>query len=79
MEPYGFTMVSNDIDFSTITKQTVDQRLASNVTGENEYYDGTTHFHMFSLPKNIRKLLAAETRVGTLDDPQCFLKLNSDQ
>jgi len=79
MEPYGFTMVSNYIDFSTITKELVDKRVAENVQGENEYYDGTTHFHMFSVPKNIRKLLAAETRVGTLSDPQCFLKLNSEQ
>lgn len=47
----------------------VDRRLAQRVAGELRLYDGTTHAHMFSLPRYLRRALQEERRVATDASP----------
>ena len=37
------------------------------------FYDAESHLHMFSLPKPVREMLAAETRVATEAEPLVFV------
>jgi len=73
LDSYGFAIASNDIDFSTLTAEIVEQKLAEVVQGENVHYDGETHNHMFHLPKHIRERFATETRVRTLQNSHQFV------
>jgi spermidine synthase len=74
LDTIGYTLASNDVDLALVTPALVDHRLKESVIGVNDYYDGETHSHMFSLPRTLRRIFAEETRIGTLADPQCFLK-----
>ncbi len=58
---WGFVVVSDAIDPSQISSQKVDEILRSRgLEPALRYYDGQTHTHMFSLPKDIRAVLAQE-------------------
>ena len=47
-----------DLDLAGRTAGLVDRLIASRTTGPLAYYDGTTHHHMTSLPKDLRARLA---------------------
>ena len=49
------------------------ERLGIEAAEKLGWYDGQTHVGMFTLPKPVRKALAAETRVVTLDTPLAFM------
>ena len=70
-DTYGFTLASSDVDLNKLTAEVVEKKQDA-VTGENKYYDGETHNHMFSIPKYVRKIFQEEVRVGTLANPQSF-------
>ncbi|TAJ88467.1 polyamine aminopropyltransferase [bacterium] len=58
---WGFLVASDAIDPSQISSQKVDEILRSRgLESVLRYYDGQTHTHMFSLPKDIRAVLAQE-------------------
>ena len=47
----------------------VDSRIASRIDNELLFYDGLTHHGMFSLPRNLRRAIAEEQTVITVDEP----------
>ncbi len=66
---WGFALGSLGPDPSALGAGEVDAKIARRIDGELRYYDGITHRGMFSLPKYMRAVLAAETRTITRDDP----------
>ena len=63
---WGFLTASTSVDPATLTVEEVDARLAARLTSELRSYDGITHRGYFSLPKDLRALLAEPGPV--LDD-----------
>ncbi len=58
---WGFLVASDAIDASQISSQKVDEILRSRgLESVLRYYDGQTHTHMFSLPKDVRAVLAKD-------------------
>ena len=47
----------------------VDRRIADRINGELRYYDGITQQGMFSVPKYLRRAVAAEDRIITRANP----------
>ena len=66
---WGFALGSLGPDPAALGAGEVDAKIARRIDGELRYYDGITHRGMFSLPKYMRAVLAAETRTITRDDP----------
>jgi len=73
--PWGFnmacavsdTLLDAEVDVASIDKK-LEDRLGEKAAAL-KHYDGTTHRHMFSLPKGTRTRLATEKRVFTLENP----------
>ena len=63
--PWGFILATKKVDPMRQDAATVDKLIAERVSGTLGYWDGLTHQHAFSLPKYIRKAIAAETRIST--------------
>jgi spermidine synthase len=63
---WGFLTASQTVDPSTLSPDEVDARLAARLDSELRSYDGITHRGYFSIPKDLRALLAAPGPV--LDD-----------
>jgi spermidine synthase len=55
---WGFLVASETVDPSTLTQAEVDARLAERLTSTLTSYDGIAHQGLFSLPKDLRALLA---------------------
>ena len=47
----------------------VDRRIASRISKDLRFYDGLTHHGMFSIPRNLRRAIAEEKTVITIDNP----------
>ena len=62
---WGFTLASRHPDLAALAPQEIDQRIATRVSSELRFYDGTTHLGMFALPKWLRQELAAEQCILT--------------
>ena len=71
MDPYGFTMCSNDIDVTSPDKDLIDQRIAARMDPASlKFYDGQTHIGITSISKDLRAAIAATAdRVITKDNP----------
>ncbi len=54
---WGFVLGSDEIDPSKLSAMEVDKILEERVEGDLFSYDGQTHVRMFTLPKNIRRIL----------------------
>jgi len=66
---WGFVTGSDSISPAELSAEEVDSRISSLLEGELEYYDGTTHTGLFSLPKPIRKALEKEERIARDNNP----------
>ena len=66
---WGFSLGSLGPDPAALGEAEVDAKITQRIDGELRYYDGITHRGMFSLPKYMRAVLAAETRTITRDAP----------
>ena len=66
---WGFTLASDEKDPSILTPEYVDKKIAELVEGENRFYDGISHLHMFSIPKDIRARIEGVQDIATLDKP----------
>lgn len=56
---WGYVIASDDIDVSMLTQAEVNERIKSrNLESILRYFDGETYTHMFSLPKDVRRVLA---------------------
>jgi spermidine synthase len=63
---WGFLTASNTVDPSILSPAQVDARIADRLNSELVSYDGVTHQGYFSIPKDLRALIAAPGPV--LDD-----------
>lgn len=66
---WGFTLASDSKDPAALTREKVDDLLSSLVKGENRFYDGESHVHMFSVPRHIREEISRVKDIATLDKP----------
>ena len=67
--PWGFLMGSAEAIESRIEPETVDKLLAEKTTGELRMFDGITLLGMLQVPAHIRKAIAAENEVYTIEKP----------
>ncbi|BCU67235.1 spermidine synthase [Sulfolobales archaeon HS-7] len=65
---WGFAFYSPN-SISPMSQERVDRLLEEKGINGLQYYDGTTHYSMFSIPKYIRKYLENENRISTDDNP----------
>ncbi|ABU81815.1 spermine synthase [Ignicoccus hospitalis KIN4/I] len=70
---WGFVWGSTGPDPSSLSPDAVDRLIRERLEGELKYYDGITHVGMFSLPKHVRKAMAAQTTVSTDERPYLAL------
>lgn len=67
---WGFICASERFTPSLQNPEAVDEKLLELDLAEKlEYYDGFTHMHLFTLPKNIRQLLEREKRIIEDENP----------
>ncbi len=66
---WGFVVASDYKDPSTLTPEKVGRLLKELVNGENRFYDEVSHIHMFSIPRNIRKMIEGVKDIATLEKP----------
>jgi spermidine synthase len=62
---WGFVAASQSLDPSELTPQEIDARISTRISKNLKSYDGLTHQAMFTIPKHIRKQLAASKRIIT--------------
>jgi spermidine synthase len=66
---WGFVAASQSLDPSELTPEEIDARISTRISKKLKSYDGLTHQAMFTIPKHIRRQLAASKRVITDDQP----------
>lgn len=66
---WGFVYASDEADPSSLSKAEIENRIKSRINSPLRWYDSDTHISLFSLPKNIRKTIAENTRISTEADP----------
>ncbi len=66
---WGFVVGSLGRDPATMEAPEIDMLIKERISGPLSHYDGTTHEGMFGLPKYLRKVMTAETRVITKANP----------
>ncbi len=66
---WGFVLASDSRDPAALTASQVSEGLAGMVEGENRFYDGSTHVHMFNVPRYLREEIEKVKDVATLDNP----------
>ena len=66
---WGFVIGSLGADPARLGVDEVDRRVASRVSGELRYFDGTTLAGMVSVPKYLRASVARERRIITRESP----------
>lgn len=60
--PWGFNIASQEHDPLKLPSEEVDSRL-QHLSTELDFYDGETHRHMFSVPKDIRRALEEDKTI----------------
>ncbi len=70
--PWGFALGSGQPIDTRPDPDRVDRRLAENITGELRMLDGSAFLGLFLLPKHLRRAIAEETRIYTLEEPPKF-------
>lgn len=66
---WGFCAAATDRNAAFPTPEELDRRIERRVEGSLRYYDGTTHQHMFNLPRDLRELLKKQERINRDDSP----------
>jgi spermidine synthase len=74
---WGFIYASFDADPMEMSKEEVDRRISERLSGTQKFYDGIAHQQLFSLGKNLRKLIDSSGSIIT-DDRPFSLKKKSD-
>jgi spermidine synthase len=62
---WGFVAASQTLDPIELTPEEVDARISTRISKRLKSYDGLTHQAMFTVPKHIRRKLAASRRIIT--------------
>jgi spermidine synthase len=66
---WGFVAASQSRDPSELTPEEIDARISTRISKTLESYDGLTHQAMFTIPKHIRRKLAASRKIITDERP----------
>ena len=66
---WGFVFASQSLAPPQLTPKEIDTRIAARISKELKSYDGLTHQAMFTIPKHIRRQLAASKRIITDKEP----------
>jgi spermidine synthase len=66
---WGFVAASQSLDPSELTPEEIDARISARISKRLESYDGLTHQAMFTIPKHIRRKLAASRKIITDERP----------
>ena len=66
---WGFVVASQSLDPSKLTPEEIDARISTRISKKLKSYDGLTHQAMFTIPKHIRRQLAASKRIITDKQP----------
>jgi len=69
---WGFVMATENHDPFSISPEEIDKRIEQRVSGELKFYDGLTHRHLFSLPKDIRDILSLPEETIEDANPVCL-------
>jgi len=62
---WGFVAASQSLDPAKLTPEEIDTRISTRISKKLTSYDGLTHQAIFTIPKHIRRKLAATRRVIT--------------
>lgn len=60
---WGFLLASHELNAGVISQEAVDNMIARREIKDLKYYDGLTHIHIFTLPRNLRILRSREKRI----------------
>jgi len=60
---WGFLFASHEVRAGDFFQETVDNVIAKREIADLKYYDGLTHIHIFTLPRNLRILRSREKRI----------------
>jgi spermidine synthase len=66
---WGFVSASQSLDPLELTPEEINARISTRVSKKLKSYDGLTHQAMFTIPKHIRRKLAASKRIITDKQP----------
>ena len=66
---WGFVAASQSLDPSELTPEEIDARISTRISKKLKSYDGLTHQAMFTIPKHIRRKLAASRKIITDERP----------
>ncbi|MGL5511537.1 MAG: hypothetical protein ACRDB1_18140, partial [Microcoleaceae cyanobacterium] len=70
--PWGFVLGSQEVINTRPDPAVIDQMLEERTTGGFKMFDGTTMLGLFQLPLHLRRAIAAEKEVYTLETPPKF-------
>ena len=77
--PWGFTLGSARPIERRPVPEAIDEVLASRTTGDLRMFDGSTLLGMLQIPLHLRRAIAQETRVYTLQEPPKFFGKGSSK
>ena len=66
---WGFLFVSQEVSAREYTTEMIDNLIAQRKIMDLKYYDGLTHTHIFSLPRNLRNIRSRENRIIEDNNP----------
>jgi spermidine synthase len=66
---WGFVAASQTLDPLELTPEEIDAKISARISKRLESYDGLTHQGIFTIPKHIRRKLAANKRIITDKNP----------
>ncbi len=66
---WGFVAASQSLDPCELTAEEIDARISTRISNRLKSYDGFTHQGIFTIPKHIRRKLAARKRLITDKQP----------
>jgi spermidine synthase len=72
---WGFSFCSDSINVAELSGDAINANLKKQGVTDLRFYDGSTHYHLFNLPRNIREDIANQQRVSTKTNP---LTINND-
>jgi thermospermine synthase len=71
-DEWGYNMAFTDEKMALPSPAEIDERIASRIDGELRYLDGCSFSGIFCLSKEVRKFLAEEKRILSVDQPAFF-------
>ncbi len=71
---WSFVLASKQYDPKALSPEKVDSLIQQRINGELRFYDGEAHTRMFSLPKDIKRILSEDTEEIITDSKPLVLK-----